>query len=115
MWVGGQRHALAALLPGKRSVTHCIGDCVGPRHFFFRYFEINGVNIHRNPSTQMSRKDYDILKLDIARVRAPGRDKKCQRICYLLGDFTLRNVPEDRRSHTATVAWNHLRNFQTFH
>jgi len=28
--MGGQRHAPAALLPGKRPGTHCIGDWVGP-------------------------------------------------------------------------------------
>ena len=31
MGVAGQRHALAALLPGKRPGTHCIGGWVGPR------------------------------------------------------------------------------------
>ena len=31
MGVGGQRHAQAALLPGKKPGTHCIGDSVGPR------------------------------------------------------------------------------------
>ena len=31
MEVGGQRHAPAALLPGKRPGTHCIGGWVGPR------------------------------------------------------------------------------------
>jgi hypothetical protein len=31
MGVGGQRHAPAALPPGKRASTHCIGDWVGPR------------------------------------------------------------------------------------
>ena len=29
--VGGQRHAPAALPPGKRPGTHCIGGLVGPR------------------------------------------------------------------------------------
>jgi len=29
MRVGGQRHAPAALPPGKRPGTHCIGGCVG--------------------------------------------------------------------------------------
>jgi len=29
--VGGQRHDLAALPPGKRPSTHCIGGWVGPR------------------------------------------------------------------------------------
>jgi hypothetical protein len=29
MRVGGQRHAPAALTPGNRPGTHCIGDCVG--------------------------------------------------------------------------------------
>ena len=29
--VGGQRHAPAALPPGKRSGIHCIGGWVGPR------------------------------------------------------------------------------------
>jgi len=29
--VGGQRHAPAALPPGKRPDTHCIGGWVGPR------------------------------------------------------------------------------------
>ena len=29
--VGGQRHAPAALRPGKSSGTHCIGGWVGPR------------------------------------------------------------------------------------
>jgi len=29
--VGGQRHASAALPPGKRLGTRCIGDWVGPR------------------------------------------------------------------------------------
>ena len=28
--VGGQRHALAALPPGKRPDSHCIGGWVGP-------------------------------------------------------------------------------------
>jgi len=28
---GGQRHASAALSPGKRSVTHCTGGRVCPR------------------------------------------------------------------------------------
>jgi hypothetical protein len=27
----GQRHPPAALSPGKRRGTHCIGGCVGPR------------------------------------------------------------------------------------
>jgi hypothetical protein len=31
MGVGGQHHAPAALLPGKRPDTHCIGGWVGPR------------------------------------------------------------------------------------
>jgi hypothetical protein len=31
MGVGGQRHAPAALPPGKRAGTHCIGGWVGPR------------------------------------------------------------------------------------
>ena len=31
MGLGGQRHAPAALPPGKRPGTHCIGDSVGPR------------------------------------------------------------------------------------
>jgi len=31
MGVGGQRHAPAALPPGKRPGTHCIGRWVGPR------------------------------------------------------------------------------------
>jgi hypothetical protein len=31
MGVGGQRHAPAALLPGKRLGTHCVGGWVGPR------------------------------------------------------------------------------------
>jgi hypothetical protein len=31
MGVGGQRHALAALPPGKRSGTHFIGGWVDPR------------------------------------------------------------------------------------
>jgi hypothetical protein len=30
MGVGGQRHAQAALPPGKRAGTHCIGGWVGP-------------------------------------------------------------------------------------
>ena len=29
--VGGKRYGPAALAPGKRSVTHCAEDCVGPR------------------------------------------------------------------------------------
>jgi hypothetical protein len=31
MRVGGQLHAPAALPPGKRAGTHCIGGWVGPR------------------------------------------------------------------------------------
>jgi len=31
MGVGGQRHAPAALPPGKRPGTHCIGGLVGRR------------------------------------------------------------------------------------
>jgi hypothetical protein len=31
MGVGGQRHAQAALPPGKRPVTHFTGGWVGPR------------------------------------------------------------------------------------
>jgi len=31
MVVGGQRHAQAALPPGNRRGTHCIGGWVGPR------------------------------------------------------------------------------------
>ena len=31
MGVGGQHHAPAALSPGKRPGTHCIGGWVGPR------------------------------------------------------------------------------------
>jgi hypothetical protein len=31
MGVGGQRHTLAALLPGKRPSTHCIGGWAGPK------------------------------------------------------------------------------------
>jgi len=31
MKVGGQDHAPAAMPPGKRPGTHCIGGCVGPR------------------------------------------------------------------------------------
>jgi hypothetical protein len=30
-WVGGQRHAPAALLQGKRPGTHCMGGWLGPR------------------------------------------------------------------------------------
>ena len=29
--MGGQRHAPAALLPGKEPSTHCVGGSVGPR------------------------------------------------------------------------------------
>jgi len=31
MGVGGQRHAPAAVLPGKRPGTHCVEGWVGPR------------------------------------------------------------------------------------
>jgi hypothetical protein len=31
MEVGGQRHDPAALPPGKRPITRCIGGWVGPR------------------------------------------------------------------------------------
>ena len=31
MVVGGQRHAPAALSPGRRPGTHCIGGWVGPK------------------------------------------------------------------------------------
>ena len=31
MGVGGQRHAPAAVPPGKGPGTHCVGGCVGPR------------------------------------------------------------------------------------
>jgi hypothetical protein len=31
MGVGGQRHDPAALISGKRPVTHCIGGWAGPR------------------------------------------------------------------------------------
>jgi hypothetical protein len=31
MWLGGQRHAPAALSPGNELGTHCIGGSVGPR------------------------------------------------------------------------------------
>jgi hypothetical protein len=31
MGAGGQRHESAALTPGKRPVTHCIGVWMGPR------------------------------------------------------------------------------------
>ena len=31
MSVGGQRHAPAALPPGKKPGTHCTAGCVGPR------------------------------------------------------------------------------------
>ena len=31
MGLGGQRHALAALPPGKRPCSHCRGGWVGPR------------------------------------------------------------------------------------
>jgi hypothetical protein len=31
MWVGGQRHAPAALPPGERPRNHCTGGWVGPR------------------------------------------------------------------------------------
>jgi hypothetical protein len=31
VWVGGQRHAQAALPPGKRHGTHCTGDWVGSK------------------------------------------------------------------------------------
>jgi hypothetical protein len=31
MGVGGQLHAPAALLPGNRPGTHCIGGWMGPR------------------------------------------------------------------------------------
>jgi hypothetical protein len=31
MGVGGQLHVLAALPPGRRPGTHCIGGWVGPR------------------------------------------------------------------------------------
>jgi len=30
MEMGGQRHAAAALLPGKRPGMHCVGSWVGP-------------------------------------------------------------------------------------
>ena len=30
MWVGGQHHSPAALLPGKNPFTPCIGGWVGP-------------------------------------------------------------------------------------
>jgi hypothetical protein len=31
MWVGGQRHVPAALPPGKRPGTHCVGGWMSPR------------------------------------------------------------------------------------
>lgn len=31
MMVGGQRHAPAALPPGKSPITHCRGEWLGPR------------------------------------------------------------------------------------
>jgi hypothetical protein len=31
MWVGGQRHASTALLPGKKPGTCCTGGLVGPQ------------------------------------------------------------------------------------
>ena len=31
--VVGQDHALVGLTPGKKTDTHCIGRCVGPRAF----------------------------------------------------------------------------------
>jgi hypothetical protein len=43
MRVGGQLHALAALPPGKRPGTHCIGGWVGPR---------TGLDQHETTTTQ---------------------------------------------------------------
>jgi hypothetical protein len=60
----------------------------------------------------VSRKDYDILKFYIARVKTSARDKDCPRICDLLGNFTVRNVPEDRRSHLHSDA--RLRSLKSF-
>jgi len=37
MWVGGYRHAPAALPLGKRSDTHCIGGWVGPKVLYGRH------------------------------------------------------------------------------
>jgi len=44
MGVGGQRHVLATLAPGKRPGTHCIGGWVGPRA------DLNGCGKSRPPT-----------------------------------------------------------------
>ena len=41
MVVGGQRYAPAALLPGKRPGTHCIGSWVGPQGWSGRVWNIS--------------------------------------------------------------------------
>ena len=43
MGVSGQRHASAALAPGKRPGIHCVGGWVGPRA------SLNGWGIFRPP------------------------------------------------------------------
>jgi hypothetical protein len=46
--VGGQRHAPAALPPGKRPGTHCTGGWLGPRADLDECGKSNTVNISRN-------------------------------------------------------------------
>ena len=51
--VGGQRHAPAALPPGKRTGTHCIRGWIGPRvgvnEFGISCFYRNSIPVPSNP------------------------------------------------------------------
>ena len=49
MGVGGQGHAPAALLPGKRPGTHCIGEWVGHRVGLNGYEKISHPTGNRFP------------------------------------------------------------------
>ena len=53
--MGGQRHSLAALLPGKRPGTHCRGGWVGPSISLKGYWEENTSWSHRGSHPGPSR------------------------------------------------------------
>jgi len=64
MRVGGQRHVPAALHPGKRPGTHCIGGWVGPRA---------GLDeCGKSRSTVIQSPDRPVRSVSLSRLSYPG-------------------------------------------
>ena len=72
--VGGQRHSPAALAPGKRPGTHCIGGWVGPRA------NLDGCGKSR-PPTGIRSPDGPARSESLYRLSYPGPQLKFPKKC----------------------------------